>query len=83
MFYIEQPHIRRTRPRTPIVRPRQALPVIATLHWLDGSDWKEDTTIEGLALAWSDESVQVEWVWNDKPRLDWMALDDVHTLRSQ
>jgi hypothetical protein len=63
------PRIRRVEPSGDAVRPAEAVPVIVTMTWHDGS--RDDTT--GVAVAWTRSEVEVEWrtPWGDVRR-DWV-----------
>lgn len=64
------PRIRRSMPSTSATRPQQPIPVVASIPWHSG----EPTEVEALAVAWTDQDVEIEWTtpWGDRRR-DWIA----------
>jgi hypothetical protein len=58
----------------PVSRPEIPIPVLATLHWLDGTD----ADVPASALAWTKDAVEVAW---EQPPVgltrDWIPAGDV------
>lgn len=67
------PRIARALPHGPISRPETGLPVIARLRWASGQD--ED--VPAIAVAWTQDAVEIHWRHYDEPRADWIPAADV------
>lgn len=69
------PRIARALPHGPITRPKKGIPVIARLHWASG----QDTEVLAEAVAWTQDSVEVRWQFDDAWRSDWISAKDVRS----
>jgi hypothetical protein len=70
------PRIIRAIPSDPVTRPDTGMPVIATLHWHDGTT----TEVAAIATAWTRDAVEVSWTWAPRtqdPRRDWVPAQHV------
>ena len=63
------PRILHTVPSGPVAQASEPIPVIATLEWAD----MHTSETEALAVAWTREHVEIEWLWNGQTRRDWVA----------
>ena len=57
------------------------MPAVARIRWQDGTDYREPATIEALALAWSEESAQIDWRHEGQRQVDWISIKDIHSLQ--
>lgn len=68
------PRIQRSVPHGPVVRAREPIPVVATIHWHGGRTSQE----QALAVAWTRTEVEIRWVdpWGGE-QVDWVPARDV------
>ena len=68
------PRIARAIPKGPVTTPADPIPVIACVHWLAGAGTLVDEDVYALAIAWTQDAVEIRWAGNDNhtDRTDWL-----------
>jgi hypothetical protein len=67
------PRIARAVPAGAITRSETGIPVVARLRWASG----QDVDVVAVAIAWTQEAVEVRWVHREESRTDWVPAADV------
>lgn len=67
------PRIARAVPQGPVTRPPKGIAVVARLRWAHG----RDVDVPAVAIAWTQEAVEIRWQNLGEDRTDWIPARDV------
>jgi hypothetical protein len=67
------PRFARAVPTGPVSRPELGIPVVARLRWAHGND----VDVPAVAIAWTQQAVEIRWQYQGDVRTDWIPAGDV------